>query len=576
MSRATTTPDLVLASVTYDALCNVTRDADVLRISSDAPVIGSAAKTTSSKSNAPTKTTTATSSPTTTTTTATKTTTTTTATGTTSTKPTTTATTTSTTLSSLAVKLSGTSGYTLPSNALLQTLGIKATPAERLLSFVGRNVGVAIIDSGIDPNMLDLDQVQYFDFLNGGVAAQRADAYGHGTHVSGLMASNGITSLGQYQGVAPGASIVALRVLDAMGNGYTSDVIDAINFAVANKDTLNVRVINLSLGHPIYEPAATDPLVQAVEDAVANGIVVVVAAGNFGGDSTTHAPKYAGITSPGNAPSAITVGAVETLQTATRSDDSLAWFSSRGPSWYDAYQKPDVVAPGSHLVSNISYGSTLYKTYPGGLVTAGVLMPYFRMSGTSMAAPVVSGIVATMIEASLAQGQSLTPNAIKAMLQYTAIPLAGADTLSQGAGMVNANGAVTLASAVNPKAARGSWWLTSSVTPATMIDGVSLAWGQRVVWGDRVIWGDQIFNNDPAWGLRVVWGDRVIWGDRVVWGDSTVWSGNEAVWGSRVVWGDSLLTMGTRVVWGDLQSVGIAPTTISWGNLERANGDLLP
>ena len=126
--------------------------------------------------------------------------------------------------------------------------------------------------------------------------------------------------------------------------------------------------MNLSLGHPIYEPAGNDPLVAAVERAVSAGIVVVVSAGNFGGDPVTHEVGYAGITSPGNAPDAITVGAVETLQTVTRRDDQVAWYSSRGPSWYDGYQKPDVVAPGSHLASNVSSGSALIKQYPKGVI----------------------------------------------------------------------------------------------------------------------------------------------------------------------------------------------------------------
>jgi serine protease AprX len=99
-------------------------------------------------------------------------------------------------------------------------------------------------------------------------------------------------------------------------------------------------VLNLSLGHPIYEPAATDPLVQAVERAVAAGIVVVTSAGNEGTNRVTGQVGYAGITSPGNAPSAITVGAVDTRNTTTRLDDQVPSFSSRGPTWYDAYAKP--------------------------------------------------------------------------------------------------------------------------------------------------------------------------------------------------------------------------------------------
>src|SRR5262249_30233505 len=126
------------------------------------------------------------------------------------------------------------------------------------------------------------------------------------------------------------------------GQRIPSDVINAINYVVQNRNQLHVAVNNLSLRHPIYDPAATDRLVQAVENAVANGVVVVVSAGNFGGDPTTHEAEYAGITSPANAPDAITVGAVDTLGTVARSDDHVAWYSSRGPTWYDGFQKPDL------------------------------------------------------------------------------------------------------------------------------------------------------------------------------------------------------------------------------------------
>jgi subtilisin family serine protease len=417
------------------------------------------------------------------------------------------------------------------------------------------------------------------------------DDYGHGTHVSGLVASNGSFSNYQYQGVASSAQLIEMKVLDKNGNGYTSDVINAINYVVANRSRLHLGVINLSLGHPIYEPAASDPLVQAVEDAVANGIVVVVSAGNFGGDPVTHEVGYAGITSPANAPGAITVGAIETLQTVQRGDDTIPWYSSRGPTWFDAYQKPDVVAPGSHLVSDVSTISTIYKTYPRG-VTMVNGKPFITMSGTSMAAPVVSGIVAAMLDANrtVHPGAPLTPNAVKAILQYTAIPVGGYDELTQGAGAVNAVGAIALAEAIDPGAPPGSGWLTRTITPSTVIGGEPLAWGQRVVWGDRVIWGSQMLTNDPAWALRVVWGDRVIWGNRVVWGTSTVWDGNQMTWGNRVVWGNGLIgqsttsgtqwggldpsTGATRVVWGNLTDLRIAPTALSWGNLERANMDI--
>src|SRR5204863_7960001 len=118
---------------------------------------------------------------------------------------------------------------------------------------------------------------------------------------------------------------------DETGAGLTSNVIDAINFAVANKSVFGIDVINLSLGHPIYERAATDPLVRAVENAAAAGIVVVASAGNYGGDPTTHAPGYAGITSPGNAPNAINVGAVDTNYSNGRGEEVCAWYMQCGP-----------------------------------------------------------------------------------------------------------------------------------------------------------------------------------------------------------------------------------------------------
>src|SRR5205814_2419854 len=103
--------------------------------------------------------------------------------------------------------------------------------------------------------------------------------------------------------------------------------------------------------HVIYEPAASDPLVQAVERASRAGVIVVAAAGNYGKNPTTGQPGYAGITSPGNAPSAITAGAVKIQNTVVRSDDRIADYSSAGPTWYDAFVKPDIVSPGHNIVA---------------------------------------------------------------------------------------------------------------------------------------------------------------------------------------------------------------------------------
>src|SRR5262249_18630785 len=155
---------------------------------------------------------------------------------------------------------------------------------------------------------------------------------------------------------------------DATGVGSVDNVISAIEFVTANKVALGVDVINLSLGHPILESATTDPLVAAVENAIRAGIVVAVAAGNYGMNPTADLPGYAGIVSPGNAPSAITIGSFNPKKTATRFDDRIDPYSSRGPSWYDGFAKPDVVAPGRTLSAPAAPGSTLAINHPELLV----------------------------------------------------------------------------------------------------------------------------------------------------------------------------------------------------------------
>ena len=242
-------------------------------------------------------------------------------------------------------------------NLLRDTLGLD-DDAPR-----GTGVGVALIDSGVEPTADLAGRISAFFDLSGG-AVRRAvpyDDYGHGTHVAGLIAGKGVLSGGQYAGVAPGVHLVVFKVLDDTGQGRTSDVVLAIDYIVRNRQRLGVDVINLSIGHPIFEPAESDPLVQAIEQATRAGLVVVAAAGNCGINPVTGEPGYAGITSPGNAPSAITVGALLTQGTTTRSDDEVAPFSSRGPSWYDAFAKPDIVAPGDRLVSVGVPDSTLYR-----------------------------------------------------------------------------------------------------------------------------------------------------------------------------------------------------------------------
>ncbi|HET7159292.1 MAG TPA: S8 family serine peptidase, partial [Burkholderiales bacterium] len=188
----------------------------------------------------------------------------------------------------------------------------------------GANIGVGLIDSGIEPGVDFADRITaFYDFTQGDIRAVAPnDGFGHGTHVAGLIAS-------QFVGVAPNARLIGLKVLNATGQGTTENVVRAIEFAIANRAQLGISVLNLSLGHPIFEPAATDPLVQAVEHASRMGLTVVVSVGNFGMNPKNGHSGYAGIASPANAPSALSVGATRTFNTVTRVDDRVAPYSSR-------------------------------------------------------------------------------------------------------------------------------------------------------------------------------------------------------------------------------------------------------
>jgi serine protease AprX len=392
-----------------------------------------------------------------------------------------------------------------------------------------------------------------------------------------------------------------LKVLGTQGQGSTDNVIRAIEFAIASKDILDIQVLNLSLGHPILEPAATDPLVQAVEHAVRAGLTVVVSAGNYGVNKITGLDGYAGIASPGNAPSAISVGGVRTFDSVTHHDDRIAGYSSRGPSWYDGFAKPDLSAPGDDLLSIAAVGSTLRLAQE----LRGNEGNYMRLSGTSMAAGVVSGVVALVLQTN----SGLTPNAVKAVLEYTSVAVhddAGEsfDRLSQGSGSIVGLGAVALAHAIDTSAPLGANWLRTAVTPSTTIGSESYAWAQLMIWGNHVARGSGVIDEQRrAWALDIVWGegveddDNIVWGnsldddDNIVWGnsldddDNIVWGNNivfsnswdlndnvpwglngdddNIVWGNRIVWGSGLIGMSEddNIVWGNLDDDNIV-----WGN----------
>jgi serine protease AprX len=291
----------------------------------------------------------------------------------------------------------------------------------------GSGVDVALIDTGIVPvpgldkagtavNGPDLS----FDRQSGLQAG--LDGYGHGTHMAGIIAGRGTT---QTAGIAPGARLVNMKVGASNGAVDVSQVIAAIDWISqhAKDPGMNIRVINLSYGTDGTQSYLKDPLAHAVESAWKRGIVVVAAAGNSGG----------ALINPATDPYVLTVGSVDLGDPKSALDDKVAPYSSIGTS----ARRVDVVVPGSSVISLRDPGSKVDDEHPD----ARVGDAYFKGSGTSQAAAVASGLVADLLEAR----PGLTPDQVKAVLRTTAKPLTGSTTASQGAGMVDLDAAIKLA-----------------------------------------------------------------------------------------------------------------------------------
>jgi len=442
---------------------------------------------------------------------------------------------------------------------------VEADVAAAQYALDGTGIGVAVIDSGIadHPDLYDSNGNSRVVYSQSFVAgdATTPDQYGHGTHVAGLIGGTGIGSgnghgyAAKYAGMAPNVNFINLRVLDQNGSGTDSQVIAAIEQAIALQSTYNIRVINMSLGRPVFESYTLDPVDQAVEAAWKAGIVVVVAAGNSGRSGVANG--FATIGVPANDPAVITVGATMTEQTPTRVDDQIASYSSKGPTVLDHIVKPDLVAPGNRLVSLRVAGSTLDASYPQYEIapSSGTAM-YYELSGTSMATPVVSGAVALMLQ----QNPALTPDQVKARLMKTAWKGVGQytsshdsrgnlynneyDLFTYGAGYLNIDSALAstdLATgvALSPTAVLNSNG-TATITNTTL---------DSVFSGSSVVWG----------ATSVVWGNSVVWGGNAITSNSVVWGATSVVWGATSVSGYS-------VVWGATSSVASATTALSDGD----------
>lgn len=273
------------------------------------------------------------------------------------------------------------------------------------MGITGKNIGIAVLDTGIS-NHIDLNDnlVCFKDYIN--IRKTAYDDNGHGSHVSGIISGNGYKSKGRFKGIAPDSKIIMLKCLDKSGNGKIDNAEKGLDFIIDNRDRFNIRIVNISVGSiKKTDDNETERLVKAVEELWKLGFVVIVAAGNNG-------PDKGSVTAPGNAKSVITVGASD--DNMVSGNDRRKNYSGRGPTEI-CVVKPEIVCPGTGIIScNNKNG-------------------YSTKSGTSMAVPIVSGIVALMLE----RKPDLTNKEIKKKMYETAIDV-GLPKNHQGWGEINA------------------------------------------------------------------------------------------------------------------------------------------
>jgi serine protease AprX len=457
------------------------------------------------------------------------------------------------------------------------TNSVVGVPAAWNDGYTGSGLGVAVIDSGINDSHPDLwnsaqthSRVVYHQDFTGTATTNSSgaqwDLYGHGTHVAGIVGGNGYLSSGNYSGVAPAVNLVDLRALNASGVGSDSTVIDAIQEAISLQNTYNIQVINLSLGRGIAESYTQDPLCQAVESAWQAGIVVVVAAGNYGRLSVNGSDGYGTVTAPGNDPLVITVGALNSTGSSSQSAEIMTTYTSKGPTTYDHVVKPDVMAPGNGIVSLYAPGATLEADYPAQVVDGNNgKADYFTLSGTSMATPVVSGAAVLLLQ----QNANLTPDQVKARLMqnsYQSFPTSTTitvaalgetfteyyDLFSVGTGLLNLQSALSdksLAGSNVGAALSPSVSYNSSNNTVTLVDGNSsipaskTVWGSSKAWSFANIWVDVTGNTAVAPVASIPWNDDALTAFSVVWGTST--SATSVVWGTSELSSDNAAVLVT-------------------------------
>ncbi len=388
----------------------------------------------------------------------------------------------------------------------------------------GAGVGVAVIDTGIrgtptlTGNSQGTGRLYGYDATGGGFSSYD-DGHGHGTHVASIIGDSrkGGPSPGSFNGVAPDVTLFAVKAFDDSGSGTYADAIRAVDVVVRYKSKINIRVLNLSFSAEPVSHYWDDPLNQAVMAAWQAGIVVVASAGNGGPD-----PMTVGV--PGNVPYAITVGAMSDGVTPEQpADDFLASFSAAGPT-VEGFVKPEVVAPGGHMLAKAYPDQMLPSQHPEWLYEG-----YLYMSGTPQAAAVVSGVVALLLQAE----PQLTPDDVKCRLMSSARPAVDTfgrlaySVFQQGAGMIQAWDA---AKGTEVGCANSGLDVDLDLAGVEHYGGAANqdADGNYVVAGleaDGTVWpGGYLWTEGYLWTGAYFWTSGYLWTNGGVWTDAYFWT----------------------------------------------------
>ena len=413
----------------------------------------------------------------------------------------------------------------------LQTVYPRAVGADQVWNSslptqaTGKGVTIAVLDTGTSPGHPDLKGRVKGINLNS-VAMGPVDKHGHGTHIAGIITGRSVD--GAYIGVAPDSTVLSVKIADDTGKATTTDLLRGLQWCYDNRTLYNIRVATLSITAAVPESYLTSPVCAAVEQLWLGGVVVVSAAGNRGDvpDATWYAPA--------NDPFVITVGATDDNQTAGLGDDTLAAWSSRGET-LDRVSKPDLVAPGRRIVSCLAdLDCTLALQMPDRLVGTG----YLRLSGTSMAAPVVAGVAALVLE----RYPKATPDQIKWLLTEAARPYASAPDGVPGLDSVatmavaqsatpwgSANAGLTRNFGIVATTGTVSWsqlysaWLALASQSSTPSKGPRRRGGRKTKGGTTTI-STQAYWDQAYWD-QAYW-DQAYW-DQAYW-DQAYW--DQAYW----------------------------------------------